>query len=188
MIIAGTRDALVTIRPIRASDLAMHAEFVDSLSASTRYQRLLSSRRPSLDELRRCTDIDPRREFALIATAFAQRGDRQIGVARYVRLADEAEAEAAIVIGDDWQGRGLGGSLLLQLLCAARFHGVRRVVGTSLVENRRMLAMARRIGCSIGTNRESALVRTLGMDLDGCAARAANGEATGPKPKRGRSG
>jgi hypothetical protein len=42
----------ITIRPISAADLALEQAFVDGLSASTGYQRLMSARRPSLEELR----------------------------------------------------------------------------------------------------------------------------------------
>jgi hypothetical protein len=44
---------VITIRPISEADLALEQEFVDGLSASTGYQRLMSARRPSLEELRR---------------------------------------------------------------------------------------------------------------------------------------
>ena len=76
---------LITIRPIRATDLALEQEFVNGLSAATGRHRLMSARRPSLEELRRFTDIDYERELALIATTPVQGRERQIGVARYVK-------------------------------------------------------------------------------------------------------
>src|SRR6267143_2678935 len=76
---------VITIRPICAADLALEQEFVNGLSAPTGYQRLMSARRPSLEELRRFTDIDYERELALIATTPVQGRERQVGVARYVK-------------------------------------------------------------------------------------------------------
>ena len=121
---------VITIRPISATDLALEQEFVEGLSASTGYQRLMSARRPSLEELRRFTDIDHEREGALIATILVQGRERQIGVARYVKEeSSPSVAEFALVLSDDWQRRGLGTWLLVSLLVAAKSHGVRRLVG-----------------------------------------------------------
>src|SRR3982751_1752690 len=92
---------VITIRPIRAADLALEQEFVSNLSATTGYQRFMSARRPSLDELRRFTDIDYEREMALIATTLVQGKERQIGVARYVKESSPGVAEFAIVLSDD---------------------------------------------------------------------------------------
>src|SRR5258708_22303293 len=158
---------VITIRPICAADLALEQEFVNGLSAPTGYQRLMSARRPSLEELRRFTDIDYERERALIATAPVQgRGrERQVGVARYVKESSPGDAEFAIVLSDDWQGRGLGTRLLTSLLAAAKSHGVRRLVGTTLAENDGMLRLARKLGFELARDPRSATVTNLTLDL-----------------------
>ena len=109
----------------------------------------MSARRPSLEELRRFTDIDQERELALIATTPVQGQERQIGVARYVKESSPGDAEFAIVLSDDWQGRGLGIKLLGSLLAAAKNDGVRRLVGTTMSENGGMLALGRSWGSSL---------------------------------------
>src|SRR2546421_2655435 len=156
---------VITIRPICAADLALEQEFVNGLSAPTGYQRFMSSRRPSLEELRRFTDIDPERELALIATTPVQGRERQIGVARYVKESSPGDAEFAVVLSDDWQGRGLGTRLLASLLVAARKHGVRRLVGTTLSVNTGMRALARKLGFKLAADPRSALVTNLTLDL-----------------------
>ena len=96
---AAADGTVITIRPISAADLALEQEFVDGLSASTGYQRLMSARRPSFEELRRFTDIDPERELALIATTLVKGRERQIGVARYVKdESSPSDAEFGIVV------------------------------------------------------------------------------------------
>jgi RimJ/RimL family protein N-acetyltransferase len=157
---------VITIRPICAADLALEQEFVNGLSVPTGYQRLMSARRPSLEELRRFTDIDHERELALIATASAQGREREVGVARYVKESSPGDAEFAIVLGDDWQGRGLGTRLLTSLLAAAKSHGVRRVVGTTLSENDGMLGLARKLGFKLARDPRSATITNLTLDLD----------------------
>jgi RimJ/RimL family protein N-acetyltransferase len=156
---------VVTIRPIRAADLALEQEFVSRLSATTGYQRFMSARRPSLDELKRFTDIDYERELALIATTLVHGRERQIGVARYVKDSSPDVAEFAIVLSDDWQGRGLGTRLLLSLLVAAKERGVRRLVGTTLSVNGGMLALGRKLGFKLAADPGSAVITNLTLDL-----------------------
>jgi RimJ/RimL family protein N-acetyltransferase len=156
----------VTIRPISAADFDLEQEFVSALSPATGYQRLMSARQPSAAEIRRFTDIDREREMALIATTPVAGRERQIGVARYVK--DESapgDAEFAIVLADDWQGRGLGTRLLASLLGAARENGVRRALATTLSSNEGMLALARRLGFKLVRNAASSTVTDLTLDL-----------------------
>jgi acetyltransferase len=137
---------LVTLRPIEPSDFALEQAFVAGLSAATGYRRLLSARRLSREELRRFTEIDSECEFAVIATTAHDGVEQQVGVARYVKQNCADEAEFAIVLSDDWQGRGLGGILLSSLIAEARQRGVRRLIGTTMSENSGMLALARKLG------------------------------------------
>lgn len=156
----------LTIRPIRAADFELEKQFVERLSSASGYQRLMSTRRPSADEIKRFTDMDYAREMALIATTAVEGRERQVGVARYVK--DEGvpgDAEFAIVLADDWQGRGLGRKLLTSLIAAAKSHGVRRLVGTSLSSNSGMLALARRMGFQLALDPASATITTLALDL-----------------------
>ncbi|CAN5873367.1 hypothetical protein BH11PSE13_BH11PSE13_36750 [soil metagenome] len=142
----------VCIRAIRADDLSMHADFVHGLSFQTGYSRLLSPRMPQDEELRRMTDVDSRRELALVTTTSVEGRDQEMGVARYIRgatpeTADIAEfAEFAIVIADAWQRRGLAMHLLERLIDAARQAGVKQLSDITLYDNRGMLALARKLG------------------------------------------
>jgi GNAT superfamily N-acetyltransferase len=162
---AAADGSVITIRPIRAEDLALEQEFVNGLSAHTGYQRLMSARRPSLKELVRFTDIDRERELALIATTPVQGRERQIAVARYVKESSSGDAEFAIVLSDDWQGRGLGSRLLASLVVAARSHGVRRLVGTTLSANSAMLALGRKLGFKAASDPRSATITNLTLEL-----------------------
>ena len=156
----------MTIRPIRAADFALERAFVDGLSTATGYQRLMSTRRLSDDEVRHFTDIDPRRELALIAVTIVDGKERQVGVARYVKDEHAAgEAEFAIVLSDAWQRCGLGAKLLASLIDAARKNGVRRLVATTLSTNEGMLALARKAGFHLRLHPESATTTLLSLEL-----------------------
>jgi acetyltransferase len=172
----------VTIRPICRTDLRHERAFVEGLSDQTRYQRLLSGRRLQPDEIRRLSNIDYGHELALVAVARIDGRDRIVGEARYVR--DEGEepdrAEFAIVIGDAWQGHGLGEALLRRLMRAAADDGLKVLAGLTLSDNARMIALARKFGfrarrdpgyagvtelrCELGDARADALDGTPGFD------------------------
>ncbi len=136
----------VTVRPIRGGDMGIERDFLAGLSSQTRYQRLLSARKLLPGELRRLTHIDYGRDMALAATVRFDGVETLLGVARYVRLADAQSAEFAIVVGDAWQGRGLGERLMRSLLRAAALHGMQSLVGLTLTTNVRMQRLARKLG------------------------------------------
>jgi GNAT superfamily N-acetyltransferase len=70
-----------------------------------------------------------------------------LAVARYMRFADDpTSAEAAVVVIDGWQGRGLGSALLERLVERARERGIERFLATLFTDNKAMLALFRRIG------------------------------------------
>ena len=136
----------LTIRPIRADDKGLELAFLRGLSRESRYQRLLSARDLLPGELRRLTEIDPAREMALIATIRdGNGGERQIGVARYVKDADDT-AEMAIVIGDAWQRRGLGEKLLQALIDAAADADIDTLTAVTFSTNLGMLRLAKKLG------------------------------------------
>lgn len=158
----------VCIRAIRADDLSMHAEFVHGLSFQTGYSRLLSPRMPQDEELRRMTDVDSRRELALVATTTVDGRDQEMGVARYVRGATPETAdtaEFAIVIADAWQRRGLAMHLLERLIDAARQAGVKQLSDITLYDNRGMLALARKLGFKATRDAGDANVTRLRLSL-----------------------
>ena len=113
---------------------------MQGLSASTGYQRLMSPRKPSCEEMRRSTDIDYDREMALIATITVDGRERQVGVARYVVESSPREADFAIVLSDDWQRRGLGRELLYASSSLRRKPALANSPGTTLTENKGMLS------------------------------------------------
>jgi GNAT superfamily N-acetyltransferase len=135
----------VQLRPILSEDKAEVVQAFERLSQQSRYRRFLSPLRelsPTL--LAYLTDIDYVDHFAYGAFAIAQSGPALIGVARYIRMADEPQsAEVAIAVIDEYHRRGLGKRLLCALACAAIENGIGRFRGNSLWENRPMLGLLR---------------------------------------------
>jgi acetyltransferase len=155
----------VAIRPIGVDDFELELAFTQGLSPESGYQRLMSARRLSRAEVKRLVSIDGDCEVALIATTTQAGRERQVGVARFVREQCGETAEIALVVADDWQGRGLGRRLMRGLIASARRHGVRRLVGTTLSDNVAMLAIARALGFEMARERGFAAHTNVSMQL-----------------------
>jgi protein lysine acetyltransferase len=126
----------IGIRPIRADDGPRLQDAYDRLSPQTKYRRFLAVK-PRLTEadLTYLTGADGTDHVALVATP-AEEPERIIAVGRFVRLAEEpAAAELAIVVGDPYQGEGLGTELLGRLADAALVRGIVRLTATVLADN-----------------------------------------------------
>lgn len=124
------------LRPIHPSDSDAVQAFHTGQSQNSIYMRFFAFKaRLSSKELKRFTEVDYRDRVALVITIS---GDI-IGIGRYDRLDDPAEAEVAFNIADAHQGRGIGSILLEHLAAAARENGIRRFSAEVLPENRKML-------------------------------------------------
>ena len=165
----GWRDAtgrLVRIRPIAAADAELIRVFVHSLSVETRYMRFMAAvKQLSPPVIDRLTRLDHRRDAALIAVTDDAGEDRVVGVARYALNAGGRSCEFAIIVADDWQGRGLGRHLLTLLVETAVARGLERMVGKVLAVNRTMLAFVRALGFGVSASADPATRRVhLGLD------------------------
>jgi len=131
-------DAPVEIRPIRPDDKGLLSDGLRRLSDQSVQRRFLTPKRSfSSTELRYLTEIDAVDHVALIAMDPNDLAPGLIAVGRFVRLAEDPEAaEIAIVVSDDWQGRGLGSLLGGHLTHAARNRGIKRFTATMAADNR----------------------------------------------------
>ena len=66
----------------------------------------------------------------------------------------------AIVISDDWQGKGLGTKLLGDLLTIGRTEGLKRVIGYILPENYVMQRIYRKLGFEVRYDTSRDVFRT----------------------------
>jgi acetyltransferase len=161
----------VRIRPQRPDDLDREVRFIENLSEQTLYLRLqYSARTVSRQEVARLLDLDYRERMAIAALAGPPDDETIIGVSRYARIDATDRAECAIVVADAWQGRGVGTELMRSLGLAARRNGIRILVGTSLAENQRIQAWARRFGFDARTEPHSGGEVLITLDLSSLPA------------------
>ena len=123
------------LRPIRPEDKGLLVHGLARMSPASRHARFLAPKqRFTLSELRYLTEVDGVDHYAIVAVD--PRTDDIVAVGRWVRLVGHPlDAEAAIVVCDDLQGRGLGKALARLLADAARERGIRRIHATMLSEN-----------------------------------------------------
>jgi GNAT superfamily N-acetyltransferase len=130
----------IDLRLLEPEDANLIRRFYWRLSRDTIYRRFMGPVLPPADDLcRRLTDVDHRDRDALIA--LDARGIA--GVARYAADAGRGTYDVAVVVADDWQGKGLGRLLMRRLAHIARLRGITRFHATMFGDNRRALALVR---------------------------------------------
>ncbi|MGH7790070.1 MAG: GNAT family N-acetyltransferase, partial [Candidatus Binatia bacterium] len=134
----------IHVRAIRPDDKPRLVEHFSQLSGRSVYFRFFRVKKHLTDaELRQFTELDFRRNVALVATLRRDGAEAIVGVGRYAQLdvpaGAPARAEVAFAVADAYQGRGIA-SLLLELLAAlARAAGIEELEADVLGENNTML-------------------------------------------------
>ncbi|KRA81815.1 hypothetical protein ASD78_00620 [Lysobacter sp. Root667] len=137
----------VLIRPIGRQDAKAEREFIQGLSAQSKRMRFLGQiSDPSDDFIERLTDIDYVNDVALAALAQVGGKEKVVGVSRYAADATRERCESAIVVADDWQGKGLGTALMHKLIKIAQERGLRLMESTDFAENTEMRELAADLG------------------------------------------
>ena len=141
-------DTDVLVRPIRPEDATIEREFVDGLSAQSKYFRFMNHMgKISSLLLARFTQIDYDREMALVVILGEHTAQASmIGVARYICNPDRRSCEFALTVADDWQKMGIGHRLMERLIAIAQKRGVKVMEGDVLAENGKMLRLCHSLG------------------------------------------
>jgi acetyltransferase len=135
------------IRPIRPEDEPMMQEMLRTSSEQTltmRFFRKIADM--THDQLTRYCHVDYDREMSFVAIALDERREKIIGEARMSKLPDQENAEMAVIIGDQWQGQGIGKALCLHCLKVAKELGITKMWMEILQMNSRMIANGEKLG------------------------------------------
>lgn len=153
------------IRPIRPEDAPLLVELFHTLSPQSVYYRFFSPMHAlSHKMLARFTQIDYDREIALVAITGSNASEKMLGAARVILQHNLKDAEFAVLVGDPWQGKGIGAHLLATCLAIAKERQFGLIWGTVLAENKGMRALGRKLGFSCKRG-ESAGEFSLTLDL-----------------------
>jgi len=146
----------VTFRMMRPEDADMEQAFVVALSERSRYLRFFSGiEKLPKSVLKTFTHPEFPVSYAVIATVPDGNKECQIGVARYAPTGSDGVAEFAVVVADEWQGRGVASRLMRLLITAATVGGIQRLEGLILKENVPMLAMAEKLGFTMSADHDA---------------------------------
>jgi len=154
--LAGGAKAL--LRPIKPEDEPLWHELHASCSPESLWSRFRYMFKETTHEMAtRFCYLDYDRELAIVAEVEIDDVKKLAGVASLAADPDHREAEFAVLVGDRWQGRGLGGLLTDYCLEIACDWQLRRVTAETSPTNARMLAIFR--------DRGFALDRSLAPDV-----------------------
>jgi len=144
----------VTIRPILPEDEALLVKFHTVLSDRTVFMRYLQpimlQDRVMHERLARICHVDYDREIALIAETRDASEERSImGIVRLSKIHGTNEARLSILVGDPYQGIGLGGELIRRAVDVARSEHIERMSAILTADNQVMLHIFQKLGFSI---------------------------------------
>ena len=145
---AEMRDGTVLyLRPVLPGDSERTARGAVEFSDETLYRRFQSVRTPSKTLMGYLYEVDYLDHFVFVLTDGPD--GPVVADARFVRAADNpVQAEVAFIVGDAYQGRGIGTFLMGALAVAAGDDGVRRFTARVLSDNAPMRAILDRFGAA----------------------------------------
>ncbi|MGD0782814.1 MAG: GNAT family N-acetyltransferase, partial [Candidatus Aminicenantales bacterium] len=130
------------LRPIKPEDEPLWMELLGKCSRESIYQRFRGFFSwASHDVAVRYCYVDYDRDLAIVAETKENGRRILMGIGRLVSDPMKTTAEYAVLIGDPWQEKGLGGILTDYCLEIARDWGVREVVAVTNSDNPRMVAV-----------------------------------------------
>jgi CRP-like cAMP-binding protein len=133
------------LRPVLPGDNARTIHGPVQFSSDTLYRRFQTTTAPSHALMAYLFEVDYVDHFVWVLTDGVD--GPVVADARFVRdETDCSTAEVAFIVGDDYQGRGIGSFLFEALSVAARSGGVHRFTARVLAENYMMRAILDRHG------------------------------------------
>ncbi len=145
------------LRPLKLSDESILRSLFYKLSPESVHDRFFqlikSMPHKKLQEFLR---VDYEADMALVVlTSSTDEDAEMIAIAHYLKDPKSNLAEAAFLVRDDQQGRGVGTKLMFALMEAARRQGIAGFTAEVLADNRRMLRVFHKCGQALESHLES---------------------------------
>jgi acetyltransferase len=129
----------VVLRPVKPEDETLFQELFKSLSEDTMRFRFFQIIKDVTHEfLTRLCNIDYDREMAIVAET-QQDKKRIIGAVRLIAEPGRNSGEFAVVVGDEWQGQGLGSKLLDYVIDIGKDIKLEEIYGYVVSDNVKMI-------------------------------------------------
>ena len=142
----------VLLRPVRPEDEPLEHEMLTSLSEETLRTRFFQPVKTITHEMHvRFCNIDYDREIAIVAEIREKERRRIIGISRLIIEPSFRSGEYAVIVHDDFHGKGLGYKLVDVLIGIAQDKGLEQFMGYVQAGNTKMLGVCKRLGFSVHT-------------------------------------
>lgn len=142
-------NTIVHLRPIRPEDEPSWGELLMSASHESirlRFRSMLKQQQINHELATRHCYIDYEREITILGEIELGGSKKIIAVGSLSAVADERVAEFAVLVEDNWQGKGLGGVLLDYCVEIARGRGIERIIAETDPKNHRMVSVFQKRG------------------------------------------
>ncbi|HID63126.1 MAG TPA: GNAT family N-acetyltransferase [Anaerolineae bacterium] len=142
----------ILFRPIKPTDEEMMQELFYSLSEESIYYRFFHRTQVMPHKkVQRFTTIDYQKDMAIVGVVEEYGREKIIAVGRYALEAGSNMAEVALLVQDDWQGKGIGTRLLKYLIQIARSRKIAGLKAQIMADNRAPLHLAHKTGYTVET-------------------------------------
>ena len=156
----------ILFRPIKPEDEALMSELFSNFSERTilfRFFHILKGM--PHEQIVRYTQIDYDREMAIVAIEQLNGRERILGVGRVNHFPNLETSEFSIVVGDPWQGKGLGTKLLQMCIEMAKEKRIKQLWGDIMSDNEGMIRLCKQLGFNIDWRHGEGIARAY-MDFE----------------------
>jgi RimJ/RimL family protein N-acetyltransferase len=148
----------VEIRAQRPPDGEGLTAALARMSDESIYRRFFGPRRQFTEkEAAYFLNVDFVNRVALVVVANENGKQAIVGAGRYV-VVEPGRAEVAFAVIDEYQGQGIGATLMRDLAAIARQVGLRELIAEVLADNASMLKVFEKSGLKMGVKREGRVV------------------------------
>jgi acetyltransferase len=149
----------ILVRPIQPDDAPLLVELFNRLSKATIFFRFFSDMKEIPQKLlHNFVTIDYTRDVVMAGVREHESRREILGVCRIMCHEGPTRGELAVAVDDLWQGKGLGPKLMRRAISIARELGMETVCGIVSAENKRFLAVAKKLGFSTKLSSEPGFV------------------------------
>jgi len=128
------------MRPVKLSDEPLLKDFFYSLSDASLYHRFISPTfKMPHERLQEFVVIDYTKDMVILAAVEEEGQEVIAGIGQYLTYEDQNMAEAAFLIRDDYQGKGVGTELLKYLTYLAVKQGLEGFTAEVVMDNTPMI-------------------------------------------------
>ncbi len=144
------------MRPLKISDEPLVRDLFYQLSPSSIHSRFFQMLKAIPHEkLQEFLRVDYESDMALVVLTESGENAAMVAIAHYRKNPATNFAEAAFLVRDDWQGKGVGTALMNALVDAARSRGIAGFTADVLMENHGMLRIFHKCGHAVESELDS---------------------------------